>query len=287
MSRARSASLWERLADVRGRSRQSDAQDEPAGESAAPGQEQQDTDVAQPIPGYDADNLTVYNKSVGFLDDPRFKRAYRSGMDSGHHIVRPPGSDADIHIEWRIHVLLWAASLASRLPGDFVECGVNTGIFSLAICDYLDFNATGKSFWLFDTFRGIPEDQVSEREREIGRLHENEAWYSDCFELAAANFAPFPRAKLVRGKVPDTLSSVQIDHVAYLSIDMNIVEPEVAALTFFWDKLTPGAPVVLDDYGWADHLPQKEALDLFAAERAVEILTLPTGQGLLVRPPSA
>jgi hypothetical protein len=206
-------------------------------------------------------------------------------MQSGHHIVRPPGSDDDIHIEWRVHVLLWAASQAMHVPGDFVECGVNTGIFSLAICDYLDFNATGRSFWLFDTFSGIPQEQVSERERSLGRLEENSAWFSDCFEVATANFAPFPRAKLVRGKVPDTLSTVEIERVAYLSLDLNIVEPEIAALEFFWDKLSPGAPVVLDDYGWSAYRPQKEAMDEFASTRGVEILTLPTGQGLLLRPP--
>jgi O-methyltransferase len=238
-----------------------------------------------PVPSYDADDLVVYNRSTDFLQDPRFRRAYRRGMQSGHHIVRPPGSDDDIHIEWRVHVLVWAASQAIHVPGDFVECGVNTGIFSLAICDYLDFNAMDRSFWLFDTFTGIPEEQVSERERSLGRLEENSAWFSDCFEVATANFAPFPRANLVRGKVPDTLSSVEIERVAYLSLDLNIVEPEIAALEFFWDKLSAGAPVVLDDYGWSAYRPQKEAIDEFASARGVEILTLPTGQGLLLRPP--
>jgi hypothetical protein len=157
-------------------------------------------------------------------------------------------------------------------------------MFSLAICDYLDFNSTGKSFWLFDTFNGIPTEQVSERERDIGILAENEANYSECFELARANFGAFPGAHLIRGRVPHVLTTVEIDHVAYLSIDMNIVEPEVAALTFFWDKLTPGAPVVLDDYGWTQHLAQKEAMDVLASERDVKILELPTGQGLLFKP---
>ena len=69
-----------------------------------------------------------------------------------------------------------------------------------------------------------------------------------------------------------------------MSLDMNIAEPEVAALAFFWDKLVPGAVVTLDDYAWADHQPQKRALDAFAASVGVRILTLPTGQGLIIRP---
>ena len=176
-------------------------------------------------PTYNADSLVVYNKSGGFLSNPRFRRAYNSGMDSGHHISRPRGSDDDIHIEWRIHVLLWAATHALRLPGDFVECGVNTGIFSLAVCDYTDFDSTSKSFWLFDTFDGIPADQMSEREREFDMLAESDTQYSECFDLARANFGRFEHANVVRGRVPEVLTTVLIDRVAYLSIDMNITEP--------------------------------------------------------------
>ena len=234
-------------------------------------------------PTYDADNLTVYEKSADFLADPRFQAAYRRGMESGHHVFRTRDSRTDLHIEWRVHVVLWAASHAARLPGDFVECGVNTGIYSLAVCEAIDFNGTGKSFWLFDTFDGIPEEQISDRERQLGRAQENVEWYGDCFELAQKNFAPYPRAHLIRGKVPETLGTVPIDEVAYLSLDMNIAQPEIAALEFFWDKLVTGAPVLLDDYGWRDFGPQKEAMDAFAAERGLPILTLPTGQGLLIR----
>jgi O-methyltransferase len=239
----------------------------------------------RPAPAYDADNLTVWHKNVDFLKDPKFLAAYRRGMDSGHKICREPGSDTDIHIEWRVHVILWAAQHASLLPGDFVECGVNTGMYSLAVCDYLAFNRTGKAFHLFDTFAGIPLEQITQRERELGRIEENQAWFEECYEVARRNFAAYPRAQLVRGKIPDTLKSVDIPEICYLSLDMNIVEPEIAALEFFWGKLTPGAPVILDDYGWSGFAPQKEALDAFAARRGVSILNLPTGQGLLLKPP--
>jgi O-methyltransferase len=240
----------------------------------------------EPNPSYLADWLAVWYKNVDFLKDPRFVAAYRHGMASGHHIGRQLGSDDDIHIEWRVHVLLWAASCAAKLEGDFVECGVNTGIFSLAVCEYLDFNRTGKSFYLFDTFCGIPPEQVAEEERKLGRMAENQEMYSECFDIARRNFAPYPNAHLVRGKVPDTLRSVAIRKVCYLSIDMNIVAPEIAAIEFFWDRLSPGAPVILDDYGWSNYRLQKEAMDRFAESKGVAILNLPTGQGLLLKPPA-
>jgi hypothetical protein len=65
---------------------------------------------------------------------------------------------------------------------------------------------------------------------------------------------------------------------------MNNVLPEIAAIEYFWDKLVQGGIVVLDDYGFTSHLQQKLAFDEFAKRVGVLILTLPTGQGLILKP---
>jgi O-methyltransferase len=230
---------------------------------------------------YDADHLAVWAKNLGFMTDTRFLSAYRRGMNSGHKIGQAYGLGDDLDIHWRVHVCCWAATHAKRLPGDFVECGVNTGIYSLAICNYIDLNATGKTFWLFDTYEGIPEHQMLGSEREL-RLRDNRM-YPDCYEIAMANFSAYPRARVVRGVIPDILANAAIDEVAYLSIDLNIAEPERAALEYFWPKLVTGAVIVLDDYAWRGYEEQKTAADGFAKSVGTEILTMPTGQGLLLK----
>ncbi len=229
------------------------------------------------IPSHAADNLWVWHKNVEMLQDERFKSAYRRGvLASGKR---------DLKIQWRLHTLCWAAQHARSLPGDFVECGVFTGICSVTVCEFIDFNATGKWFYLFDTFRGIPEEQISEDERRLDRVHQNRIFYGeDVWERAKANFSPYRQAILVRGRVPDILPTQPIEKVCYLHLDMNIAEPEVAALRYFWDRLVPSAPIVLDDYGWWSYYPQKKAMDAFAKEKGVGILTLPTGQGLMLKP---
>jgi hypothetical protein len=151
------------------------------------------------------------------------------------------------------------------------------------VCNYLTFNALDRDFWLFDTFAGIPIEQATDSEREFAEA-QNGPVYDECFDIARDNFAPFPRAHLVRGVVPDTLETVSIDQVAYLSIDMNIMAPEIAALEHFWPKLVSGGIVVLDDYGWTNHPLQRAAEDAFARSMGLEILLLPTGQGLLIKP---
>ncbi len=227
---------------------------------------------------YDADGMTIRSKHTPFLEDARFMSAYRRGVNSGHAL-----GDQASHIEWRCAVACWAAVHGSKLPGDFVECGVNTGILSLTICNYLNFNPLGKSFFLFDTFSGIPLEQMSAAERPDKSAF-NARHYPECFEIARRNFSPFPRARLVCGKVPETLTSVEIDKVCYLSIDMNIAYPERKAIEHFWPKLSAGAFVVLDDYGFYGYEEQMATMDQFAESVGVKILALPTGQGLIIKP---
>ena len=228
---------------------------------------------------YDGCGLRTFGKSTDFLEDPVFRRAFERGRATGGRKIA--------HIDdnrWIVHVALWAAAQAARLDGDFVECGVDTGLISTAICDALYFNTLDRDFWLFDTFNGIPEGQMTPAERDgIGGWH-NRHSYDECHEQAVRNFAPWPRCRLIRGEVPGTLSQFPADRqIAYLSIDMNIVMPEIAAIEYFWDRLVPGGVVLLDDYAWATHRPQMHAFDAFARGKGVSILALPTGQGIIIR----
>ena len=236
--------------------------------------------VASPRPSsfppnpYNQDSLfTTHNHD--FMVDADFKRAYDRG-------VMACGQDYGIH--WRVHVALWCAACAVRLDGDFVECGVNRGFLSSAIMEYVNWTSLSRRFFLFDTFRGLDERFVSEDEKEKGRLEFSRMTYAECFEEVSAYFSEFQRVELIRGSVPDTLGIPNIKGVSYLSIDMNNAAPEIAAADFFWDKLVPGAVVLLDDYAYVGYDDQKQAFDQFAVARSVRILSLPTGQGLIVKP---
>lgn len=229
-------------------------------------------------PAYHGGNLATWFQSVDFVSDARFRRAHdRALRDTGAPMLATGG------MEWSIMMSLWFAKHASRLSGAFVECGVAMGVRSLAICDYLDFNSLEKDFYLFDTYCGIPESQMSPAER-ADRTAENATLYAeDFYEGTKARFSSYRRVKVIRGEVPTILDSVDTGSVAFLHLDMNIALPEVKALQRFWPKLSIGAPVLLDDYGWRAYRPQKEALDSFASEIGVEIIMLPTGQGLLLK----
>lgn len=230
---------------------------------------------------YSNDALICFN-SYAFVDDPDFQRAYQRG-------ARALGDEDWYQWQWRVHVGLWAAAGASRLEGDFVECGVSHGFLSSAIMEYLDWDRLGKTFYLLDTFAGLDPRFISESERESGALVKSEelvrnGMYVDGVDSVRANFAEWSNHRIVVGAVPETLGQVESESIAYLHIDMNCAPPEVAALRYFWPKLTPGAFVLLDDYANRGRDEQRVAMDEVARDLDVSICALPTGQGLLLKP---
>ena len=98
-----------------------------------------------------------------------------------------------------------------------------------------------------------------------------------------ANFSEWPNAVVVQGAVPEVLDTVNIADVAFLHLDMNCALPEQAALEFFWERLSPGGVVLLDDYAYFGNESQTEAIDSVSARLEFKILSLPTGQGLIVK----
>ena len=222
---------------------------------------------------YDSDALmTVHDHS--FLEDPAFKRAYARG-------VRAAAGD-DYGWYWRVHIGLWAAATAVRLEGDFVECGVNRGFMSSAIMESLDWDRTGKTFYLLDTFGGLPSFE-SKEEFERNRRHIEEGFYVTNIDEVKANFAQWSNIRLIQGAVPETLAAIGLGPLAFLHLDMNAPQPEVAALETLWDRLTKGAIVLLDDYAYNGFEEQKRAMESAAGRMNISIASLPTGQGLIVK----
>lgn len=227
---------------------------------------------------YESDGLkTVHNHD--FMADPRFVSAYDRG-------VAAAGQDYKWY--WRVHMGLWAARTAARLAGDFVECGVNRGVLSSSILHDLGWTGKDRSLWLLDTFNGLDERFLSEAEKAAGALGANSdklasGFYTGSLDIVRRNFAQWQGVNIIEGPVPDTLPQVTAETVAFLHIDMNCAPPEVAAIDWFWPKMPTGGIVLLDDYAYRGFQPQKEAMDAWAATKGVDIASLPTGQGLLVK----
>lgn len=228
---------------------------------------------------YAQDNLFTYNQAP-FLDDPKFTKAYTKGK----------ATDKDrflkgVDLEWRIHTLCWAAEYAQHLQGDFLEFGVRTGFFSSSIIDYTSFAYQERQFILIDSFCGVIPDLLSEDEfsRERHGIKPDQLW-DEVYQDVIDQYAMIDNVKVIKGVVPEVLERLELDKVAFVSLDLNSALPEKAVLDFIWDKLVPGGIIVLDDYGYTGFEEQQKVHDEFAQTHGTSVFCLPTCQGLIIKP---
>lgn len=214
--------------------------------------------------------MAAWQRVMGFARDARFIQAFNA-----HKELHPAPN-----YHWNIHTVLWAARSSLTLDGDFVELGVFKGFTSSVLAQYLDFAKVPKTWYLYDTFTGIPDEDL------------NKGWtnaYANMgmsYEAVVERFAAYPNIKVIKGRVPDIFDEVCPERVAFMHIDLNSAKAEVAALDRLYDRVVPGGLIVFDDFGWSQCLEQNLAEVAWAEARGLHILELPTGQGLLVKPPA-
>jgi O-methyltransferase len=233
------------------------------------------------LKGYDyrADGFAVRKRNLSFFKDKLFASAWeetRQATARGFKKGKVPD------VRWRAFTGVRAAEQALLTDGDFVECGVHNGLLSGMICRCLDFSKIARTFFLFDTFQGIPLAGLRGAEAQ-GAAALNAEKYGDYYEIAASNFGAFPNVKLVRGSLPGTLAEIDGRKIAYLSIDLNSATYEMQVIGRLWEQLSQGAVVVVDDYGFINCKDQYEAWNDFAKKVGHPIFYLPTGQGMIFK----
>jgi hypothetical protein len=218
---------------------------------------------------YEADGIATQHLSP-FLQDRDFNARYSTvaGMWT-----------ADLR--WRLWILAHAAAHGSSLDGSFAEFGVFRGG-----CAYMVLSGTrphdGRSFFLFDTFEGIPDSNLTEAEASAGfagRLAD-----TSLDEVRARLDAWSKQVRFVAGDVFKTLPETETGPLAFAHIDLNAAAPTEVALRYTWARLVPSGIVVFDDYGWADYQDQRRLIDQFFEDQGEAIIALPTGQAMAVKP---
>ena len=215
-------------------------------------------------PLFVGDNIITWNRNLSFLRDDFF-----SDFINNEEIT-----DIEKSCVWRLYILLYFADSCKKLDGDFVELGCHKGTTAKFLTERIDFQGLNKHYWLYDLFSWSEGDEHSHMPGP-----DNPNMYEDVIE----RFKDKPYVSIIRGSVPDSLDQGFPSKIAFAHIDMNHPDPESGALKKVLPCLEPGGIIVFDDYGWWGYSGQKIALDPIAKKHGLEILELPTGQGLLIK----
>jgi len=215
--------------------------------------------------------LATWFKTLPFMLDDRFTEI------SDRHANLLPLTNW----QWNLQTALWAVQQAKDVPGDYVELGVFKGHTTLFCAEYVGFADWPRRWWLYDTFEGIPDDQV-----QPGWEKTNKGLYEGTFsyEEVRDRFAGYPNIDVIQGRVPEVLTEKgSPEAIAFMHIDMNNPAAEIGALDALFERVSPGGIILFDDFCWATARAQYDAETRWFAERNLHVLPLPTGQGLFVK----
>jgi O-methyltransferase len=177
------------------------------------------------------------------------------------------------HRRWTLWQLV---RLVTAVEGDTAECGVFRGASSWLICAATEGN--GRKHHLFDSFEGLSEPEaVDGGHWKAGALAAGE-------DLVRDNLRPFAdRLTLHKGWIPDRFRDVEDGKFAFVHVDVDLRQPTVDSLEFFYPRLSPGAVFLCDDYGCTTCPGATEVIDQFLNDKPEKMVSLDAGGGFFIK----
>lgn len=176
---------------------------------------------------------------------------------------------------WMLYQLL---RLVGNVPGDTAECGVYEGAGSYIICTL---NQKSKSFrrthYMFDSFEGLS------RPLERDGRHWKAGDMSSTLETVTTNLSEFSNISIHKGWIPDRFPDVKNHEFCFVHIDVDLYQPTLESMKFFYPRINPGGFIVCDDYGFTSCPGATEACDKFLKDKNEKMIALSGGGGFLIK----
>lgn len=173
--------------------------------------------------------------------------------------------------------------LKENIKGDIVELGCNVGTTSLFIRKLLDNSCSTKKFFVYDSFEGLPPKQIEDE-----TLHQTQYKEGSCktsLEKFSDNFEIFQLKKpdINVGWFKEIHDDKYPNQIAFAFFDGDFYSSIIDSFEKVYPKLSPGARIVIHDFGW-DALPGvKKACDDFLKDKPEKMELLEIGVGLMIK----
>ena len=147
----------------------------------------------------------------------------------------------------------------------------------------------GAGFHLVDSFAGFPqpraEDFIPIRSggdtRSAPAFSAGDAAVS--FEQVQAVFRDFPGVQFHRGFIPQVLAQLPETCWAFVHVDVDLHEPTLASLEYFYPRMVKGGVILCDDYGSRLFPGARKAWESYCEAKGIAFVTLDTGQSVIIR----
>ncbi|MBW7876006.1 MAG: class I SAM-dependent methyltransferase [Candidatus Cloacimonetes bacterium] len=166
--------------------------------------------------------------------------------------------------------------LVSGVEGDTSECGVYNGGSSYIIL--LGTAGTNKIHYLFDSYEGLssPGDKDG-KYWTPGDLNYSESSVIDNLKEFSGRFVSY------KGWIPDRFNEISERRFSFVHIDVDLYEPTLNSLEFFYERMNPGGIILIDDYGFQTCPGATEAVDRFLETMPEKPVMLPSGGAFILK----
>lgn len=170
--------------------------------------------------------------------------------------------------------------LSRHIEGDVAECGVYKGASAYFLARNILEQKLNKRLCLFDSFEGlsVPDDV------------DGDYWYAGALagaiedvKNALVPLGPLPFVEFYKGWIPDRFSEVADRHFCFVHIDVDLNQPTLDSMAFFYPRMTAGGIILLDDYGFVSCPGVTAAIDQFLSDRPEPIINLASGGAFILK----
>ncbi|MCK1519563.1 MULTISPECIES: TylF/MycF/NovP-related O-methyltransferase [unclassified Bradyrhizobium] len=199
-----------------------------------------------------------------FLEDEAFLAYYMRFMDVGnwHSLDR----------KYAMNELL---KLVLHLDGDAAECGTYKGATAYLLCRA--FRKMPISIHLFDSFEGLSEPTS------IDGTYWRKGSLTAAEDELRQSLREFDNYRIYKGWIPTRFVEAADCRFRFVHIDVDLYQPTLDSLQFFYPRMVAGGIILLDDHGFKSCPGAKQAADAFFESKAENLALLPTGQAFTIK----
>lgn len=136
--------------------------------------------------------------------------------------------------------------LVAGVPGDVTEFGCYVGTTSVHLAERL--KHTDRTLWLYDSFEGLPPKVAEDRSPAGEQFVAGELLATKKQLVKNLTQAHVPMPKITKGWFSDLTEQQAPDQIAFAFLDGDYYHSIKDPLKLIWQRLSPGAVVVVDDY---------------------------------------
>lgn len=177
---------------------------------------------------------------------------------------------------WMLYQLM---RLISNIPGDTAECGVYKGAGSYAICLANRENPLfRRKHHVFDSFEGLSTPLA------IDGDHWSKGNLTSPLENTANFLSEFAQdIEFFQGWIPTRFPEVADKRYALVHIDVDLYQPTLDSIEFFYQRMNDGGLIVCDDYGFSSCPGARLAVDEFLSDKPEKMISLSGGGGFMIK----